>query len=151
MSELKHYVSKVLRLRLDKHGGELLFPLLTKNSSIRWADENQESIIFDAIGYGHKFDLEIFDAVLHKANDLGGEMYIASYEARQKGTRLGNGVPLDSIDGFIAYNYTNTSIGKGVLACGSYVAALLVHLGVCKYKETTTGRYIQVLDKYKLL
>lgn len=151
MSELKHYVSKVLKLRLDKHGGELSFPLIKTDSTIRWADEDQDSIIFDAIGPNHKFNLEIFDAVLHKANELGGEMYIASQEARQKGTRLGNGVPLDSVDGFIAYNFTNTSIGKGVLACGSYVAALLVHLGVCRYKETTTGRYLQVKEKYRAL
>lgn len=151
MSELKHYVSRLLKLKLERSGGSLTFPLLTKESTIRWADENQDSIIFDAIGPTHRFDLVLFDAVLHRANDLGGEMYIASNEARQKGIRLGDGVSLDSIDGFIANIYFNTPLGTSVLACGSYIAALLVFLKVCAYKQTTTGRWIRVKEKYRLL
>ena len=127
------------------------FPLIKIDSTIRWADEDEDSIIFDAIGSTHKFDLVLFDAVLHRANELGGEIYIASNEARQKGTRLGDGVSLDSIDGFVADIYFNTPLGNSVLACGSYIAALLVFLKVCAYKQTTTGRWIRVKEKYRLL
>lgn len=151
MSELKHYVSKVIKLRLDKHDGVLSFPLIIKDTTIRWADNDHDSIIFDTIGEGHVFALELFDEVLHKENEFGGEMYIASNEARQKGTRLGSGVPINSVDGFIAFTYFRTPVGSSVLACGSYVAALLVSLGVCTYKHTTTGRYIRVISKYSQL
>lgn len=61
MSELKHYVSKVIKLRLDKHDGVLSFPLIIKNTTIRWADNDHDSIILDAIGEGHVFTLELFD------------------------------------------------------------------------------------------
>lgn len=143
-----HYASRVIKLRLEKNGGECKVPMIRTTTTICLCASN--AIMFEKVGTT-VFPLETFDKVLHEANRLGGKMYLADSAARS-GAKLGSPeLPVTSIDGFIAKEVFGKEEGVSILGCSSYIAAVLKWIGVCVYSSDYKGRYISVREMYSKL
>ena len=65
----------------------------------------------------------ILEAIVNKANELGGVMYRGDV-ASQSGAKIGSEeLPLDTIDAFISVNFYGGSVGSSTLRRSTYYAA----------------------------
>ena len=88
---------------------------------------------------------EVFDAIMEKAEELGGKMYRGDAGA-QKGAKIGSAeLPKDSIDGFIALKFYGGEIGKATTRRSTYYAAILDWAGLCENcRSDGSGGYIKL-------
>ena len=92
---------------------------------------------------------EIFEAIVKKANSLGGIMYRGDVITRNGG-RLGEELTEDMIDGFIPLNFEGANYGDTVLSRSTYYSGILEWAGVVTiHKSTGKGSYITVNQEYR--
>ena len=79
-------------------------------------------------------------------------MYYGSAAARTAGKKLGKGVPINSLDGFIAHEIFHTPIGASVTMRAPYYAAILDWADIVKnhkgMKGQGTGAFIKVNPEF---
>lgn len=88
---------------------------------------------------------EVFDAIMEKAQELGGKMYRGDAGA-QKGAKIGSPeLSVDSIDGFIALKFYGGEVGKATTRRSTYYAAILDWAGLCENcRSDGRGGYIKL-------
>ena len=92
----------------------------------------------------------IFDAIVEKANELGGKMYRGD-AAAQQGKKIGfDDFDLDTIDAFIGIKFYGAQVGKATTRRSTYYAMILAWAGICTNNRSDgIGGYIQLLPPWK--
>lgn len=92
----------------------------------------------------------ILDAIVKKANELGGIMYRGD-SAAQSGAKIGSKeFPLDTIDAFISLRFYGASVGSTALRRSTYYAAVLAWAGIVEnHRSEGKGGYIVVKPEFK--
>ena len=92
--------SEIIEEKLNACDGEALMPTLRGNPVAFWLSPTGTGIETDKLP-GYILTWEHFDYIIEKANELGGKMYRGDTLA-QGGGKLGEEVPFDCMEGFIA-------------------------------------------------
>ena len=92
----------------------------------------------------------ILEAIVKKANELGGTMYRGD-SAAQNGAKIGSSeLPLDTIDSFISLEFYGSSIGSSTIRRSTYYAAILAWAGIVEnHRSKGKGGYIVVKPGFK--
>ena len=90
-----------------------------------------------------------FERIVERANALGGKMYRAD-DATMNGGRLGDEVPYDSMEGFIASELLGAKEGSAVTRRSTYYSGILAWAGVVTlHKSEGEGSYITVNEAFR--
>ncbi len=87
---------------------------------------------------------EHFDAIVKKANELGGKMYRGDVIARSGG-KLGEEISYDCMEGFIAGELLHSEEGKAVTRRSTYYSGILAWAGIVMLNNSNSkGSYITI-------
>lgn len=142
-------VVRTLKEKIFECGGKALMPVLKGNPVPFWLSPTQQG--FETAGLKNFiFKWEVFDAIVKKANELGGKMYRGD-GAAQGGERIGSKeLPISTIDGFIATKFYGAKIGDTTLRRSTYFSGILAWAGiVTNHRSTGSGGFITVNPNFK--
>lgn len=92
---------------------------------------------------------EHFDAIVKKANELGGKMYRGDVIARSGG-KLGVEISYDCMEGFIAGELLYGEEGKSVTRRSTYYSGILAWAGIVMLNDSDgIGSYITVNTSFR--
>ena len=93
---------------------------------------------------------EHFDAIVKKANELGGIMYRGDALSQNKGIELGTDIPHNYMEGFIAHELLGIADKKSITRRSTYYSGILAWAGIVELHESQgKGSYITVNAKYR--
>lgn len=144
--------SKVIKAIQDKFlacGGAAKMPMLKGAPLDIWVLSSGEGI--GNSGFSALIcEWDILDAIVKKANELGGRMYRGD-TAAQSGAKIGSSeFPLNTIDAFIALEFYNGRVGESTTRRSTYYAAILAWAGIVEnHRSTGQGGYITVKPEFR--
>ena len=144
--------SKVVRTLKEKiyaSGGKALMPVLKGEQVPFWLSSTQ--LGFESAGLKRFiFEWEVFDAIVKRANELGGKMYRGD-SAAQGGARIGSEqLPVTTIDGFISTEFYGAEIGDTALRRSTYFSGILAWAGiVTNHRSQGQGGFITVNPEFR--
>ena len=142
-------VIKVIQEKLLKCGGKDKMPMLKGDPLDIWVASSGKGIansgFVDFICEWH-----ILEAIVKKANELGGIMYRGD-AAAHSGAKIGSDeFPIDTIDAFISLEFYGGSVGNSTLRRSTYYAAILAWAGIVEnHRSKGKGGYIVVKPQYR--
>lgn len=141
-------VSVIIKERLKNCGGKALMPTLKGANIAFWFSPTGMGIETDKLS-GYILEWEHFDEIVKKANVLGGTMYRGDALA-QAGGKLGEDVPYDCMEGFIAGELLFTEDGVSVTRRSTYYSGVLSWAGIVSmHRSQGKGSFITVNAKYR--
>lgn len=142
-------IIKVIQDKFLECGGKAKMPMLKGEPLDIWVASSGEGIANS--GYTALIcEWHILEAIVKKANKLGGIMYRGD-AAAQNGEKIGsNELPLDTIDAFISLEYYGGSIGATTLRRSTYYSAILAWAGIVEnHRSRGKGGYIVVKPEFR--
>ena len=142
-------VVKIIQEKLLECGGKSKMPMLKGDPLDIWVTSSGKGIansgFVDFICEWH-----ILEAIVRKANELGGIMYRGD-AAAQNGAKIGSDeLPIDTIDAFISLKFYGGNIGNSTLRRSTYYAAILAWAGIVEnHRSKGQGGYIVVKPQYR--
>ena len=142
----------IIKVILDKFidcGGKAKMPMLKGEPLDIWVSSTGRGI--ENSGFTSLIcEWKILDAIVKKANELGGIMYRGD-AAAQNGAKIGSEeLPIDTIDAFIAVEFYGASVGASTLRRSTYYAAILAWAGIVEnHRSKGEGGYIVVKPEYR--
>ena len=148
-SKKQSNVIKAIQDKFLKCGGRAKMPMLRGEPLDIWVLSSGEGIAnsgFPAL----VCEWNILEAIVNKANELGGIMYRGD-SAAQNGEKIGSAkLPLDTIDAFISLEFYGNSIGSSTLRRSTYYAAILAWAGIVENRRSDgNGGYIVVKPEFR--
>lgn len=94
---------------------------------------------------------EHFDAIIAKANALGGKMYRGDELVQVRENKLGNQITTDCMEGFIASELLCIPNGTSITRRSTYYSGILAWAGIITIQGRKNGedRYITVNTVYR--
>ena len=142
-------IAKIIQEKLLECGGKAKMPMLKGEPLDIWIAASGEGV--ENSGYTDLVcEWKILEAIVNKANELGGIMYRGD-AASQQGLKIGSeNFSVDTIDAFIALEYYGASIGSTVTRRSTYYAAILAWAGIVEnHRSKGKGGYIVVKPEYR--
>ena len=142
-------IIKVIQDKLIECGGKAKLPMLKGEPLDIWVASSGEGI--ENSGFTSLVcEWRILEAIVNKANELGGIMYRGD-SAAQRGAKIGSDeLPLDTIDAYIAVEFYGGRIGATTLRRSTYYAAILAWAGIVdNHRSKGCGGYITVKPEFK--
>ena len=142
-------IVKVIQDKFFECGGKSKMPMLKGAPLDIWVAANGKGI--ENSGFTTLVcEWHILEAIVKKANALGGIMYRGD-SAAQNGAKIGSDeLPLDTIDAFISVEFYGGSIGASTLRRSTYYAAILAWAGIVENKRSAgKGGYIVVKPAFR--
>lgn len=149
----KQKESRITNVILDKFlecGGKAKMPMLKGEPLDIWVAASGKGI--ENSGFTALVcEWHILEAIVKKANKLGGIMYKGD-AAAQSGAKIGSDeLPLDTIDAFISTEFYGGTIGRSTLRRSTYYAAILAWAGIVEnHKSKGKGGYIVVKPEFRV-
>lgn len=142
-------IIKVIQDRFLECGGKAKMPMLKGEPLDIWVSSSGEGI--ENSGYSSLVcEWHILEAIVKKANELGGIMYRGD-SAAHNGAKIGSAeLPLDTIDAFISLEFYGKNIGDTTLRRSTYYSAILAWAGIVEnHRSKGKGGFIVVKPEYK--
>lgn len=142
-------IIKVIQDKFLKCGGSAKMPMLKGEPLDIWVSSTGNGI--ENSGFPALVcEWQILEAIVNKANELGGMMYRGD-SAAQKGSKIGSDdFPLDTIDAFISVEFYGKRVGEITLRRSTYYAAILAWAGIVEnHRSKGNGGYIVVKPEYR--
>ena len=142
---------KVIQDKLLACGGRSKLPMLKGEPLDMWVSPNGNGI--ENSGYTALVcEWHILEAIVKKANELGGTMFRGD-SAAQNGAKIGSAdLPADTVDGFISLEFYGASIGSSTTRRSTYYAAILAWAGIVEnHRSKGQGGYIVVKPEFRTL
>lgn len=94
---------------------------------------------------------EHFDAIVAKANAMGGKMYRGDELVQVRENKLGEQITADCMEGFIASELLHIPNGTSITRRSTYYSGVLAWAGIITIHGRKNGedRYITVNDTYR--
>lgn len=142
-------IIKVIQDKLIECDGKAKMPMLKGNPLDIWVAPSGEGIANSGFG-ALVCEWHILDAIVNKANELGGIMYRGD-AAAQNGAKIGSPeLPLDTIDAFISLEFYGGSVGSTTLRRSTYYSAILAWAGIVEnHRSKGDGGYIVVKPEFR--
>lgn len=142
-------VVKAIKSRIIESQGAAYLPML-KGGDIKFYLAPDNTGLISSTLPNVILKWEVFDAIVKKANELGGTM-LKGDSAAQSGARVGSALlPLDTIDAFISLKFFNSNIGDKILRRSTYFSAVLAWADIAyNCKSNGEGGYIQIKHNYR--
>ena len=92
-----------------------------------------------------------FDAIVAKANAMGGKMYRGDELVQIRENKLGEQIPLDCMEGFISSELLLIPNGTSITRRSTYYSGVLAWAGIITIhgSKNGEGRYITVNNPYR--
>ena len=142
-------IIKVIQNKFIECGGKAKMPMLKGEPLDIWVAASGDGV--ENSGYANLIcEWRILEAIVKKANELGGIMYKGD-TAAQSGAKIGSEkFPLDTIDAFIALEFYGGNIGATTTRRSTYYAAILAWAGIVEnHRSQGKGGYIIVKPEYR--
>ena len=141
-------IGNIIKELLETNGGKGLTVTLKGAPSEFWLSPDGKGIETEKLPH-YVMKWEHFDAIIKKANEIGGKMYRGDVAARSGG-KLGSDVPYDCMEGFVAGELLGTSNGKAVTRRSTYYSGILAWAGIVTiHKSEGMGSFITVAPNYR--
>lgn len=142
-------IIKVIQDKFLECGGKSKMPMLKGDALDIWVASSGKGI--ENSGYTALVcEWHILEAIVKKANELGGIMYRGDVAA-QNGAKIGSEeLPLNTIDAFISLEFYDGSIGASTTRRSTYYSAILAWAGIVEnHRSKGKGGYIVVKPEFK--
>ena len=143
-------IGDVIKKKLMACGGTAKMQMLKGAPLDIWLSPSGEGI--ENSGFGALVcEWKILEAIVKKANELGGIMYRGD-SASQSGEKIGSpALPLDTIDAFISVEFYGATVGSTTLRRSTYYAAILAWAGIVEnHRSNGKGGYIIVKPQFRV-
>ena len=141
-------ISDIIKEKLKENNGKALMPTLRGVPIAFWLSPTGMGIETAQLP-SYILEWEHFDAIVKKANELGGKMYRADVLARSGG-KLGQEILHDSMEGFIASELLYFLDGTKITRRSTYYSGILAWAGIIAiHRSQGNGSYITVNTKYR--
>ena len=145
---MKNMVSEIIKRKLMSCGDEAMMPSLRGNPIPFWVSPTGMGIETDKLP-NYILEWEHFDEIVSQANSLGGKMYRGDVLA-QNGAKLGEDLPYDTMEGFIASDLLYQLDGETVTRRSTYYSGILAWAGIVTiHKSQGQGSFITVNPQYR--
>ena len=142
-------IAKVIQDKFMQSGGKSKMPMLKGEPLDIWVAASGNGV--ENSGFTTLVcEWHILEAIVNKANELGGMMYRGD-SAAQSGAKIGSDeFPLDTVDAYIAVEFYDGKIGTSTLRRSTYYCAILAWAGiVTNHRSRGKGGYITVNPAYR--
>jgi hypothetical protein len=142
-------VIKVIQDKLLECNGRSKMPMLKGDPLDIWLSASGDGI--ENSGFrSFVCEWHILEAIVKKANELGGIMYRGD-TASHSGAKIGSDeLPLDTIDAFISTEFYGGKVGESTLRRSTYYAAVLAWAGIVEnHRSKGAGGYITVNPEFR--
>lgn len=142
-------IIKVIQEKFIECGGKSKMKMLKGEPLDIWVDPLGKGV--ENSGYSQLIcEWHILEAIVNKANELGGTMYRGD-SAAQNGAKIGSDeLPLDTIDAFISLEFYGANIGNTTTRRSTYYSAILAWAGIVdNYRSKGKGGYIVVKPEFR--
>lgn len=142
-------IVKIIQEKLMKCGGKAKMKMLKGDPLDIWVASSGKGI--ENSGYTQLVcEWHILEAIVNKANELGGTMYRGD-SAAQNGAKIGSEeLPLDTIDAFVSVEFYGANIGTTTTRRSTYYSAILAWAGIVdNYRSKGKGGYIVVKPEFR--
>lgn len=140
-----------LKRKLVGCGGTAQMAMLRGDPISIWLSENGDGIIAEGLK-NVVLEWKVFDAIITKANELGGTM-MRGDSAAHSGLRIGTeNFPIETIDAFVAINFFNANEGDTTLRRSTYFSGILAWAGIVEnHRSKGEGGYVTVCSEYRTI
>ena len=148
-STKENSIIKVIQDKFLKCGGVSKMPMLKGDPLDIWVSSSGEGI--ENSGFTTLVcEWHILEAIVKKANELGGKMYRGDAGA-QKGAKIGSpDLPVDTIEAFLSLEFYGGSIGASTTRRSTYYCAILSWAGIVENRRSEgKGGYILVKPEFR--
>ena len=142
-------IIKVIQDKFIECGGKSKMQMLKGDPLDIWVASSGEGVLNS--GYKNLVcEWYILEAIVKKANELGGIMYRGD-SAAQNGAKIGSPeLPLDTIDAYIALNFYGAYEGASTIRRSTYYSAILAWAGIVEnHRSKGKGGYIVVKPEFR--
>lgn len=138
-----------LKEKMLQCGGRSSMPMLRGEPIGIYLSPDGRGIIADSYRI-LVMEWRIFDAIVAKANSLGGEMFKGDAMA-QRGAKIGSAdFPLSTIDAYISTTFYGSRIGETATRRSTYYCAVLAWAGIVENNRSEgEGSYIRVNASFR--
>lgn len=135
-----HFITKLIKDKLNKNGGQAIVSLIQidKKIVIRY-DDDGSGLICNKIPVRKQLTWDVFIAAYDILIMNEGELYKGYARA---GKLFSDRLPLDSLEGYIAYAVHGVKKGGSAFSPGFAIAAILDWVGVLKNQRGTTLKIV---------
>ena len=148
--EKEQYIINILKGQIaeNKNNGLYMKSLKKLKNATFFVSPTGRGVMVKQLGdyvleWGH------FKKIVAKANELGGKMYRGD-ELAQVGSRLGEEVSYDCMEGFIASELLYIEEGMSITRRSTYYSGILAWAGIVTiHKSEGKGSFITVNPKYR--
>lgn len=142
ISETDSLVIKKIKEKLNDSCGRAIITLYSGDSCDIGYDTNGKGLISSKIPPENQLTWEAFNAAVEVVINNGGRAVKGN---ARSGARLGSeGLPLDSIEGYIAHKVHNVQIGETAFGPGFVIAAVLDWAEICHNERG----YLKINSKF---
>ena len=149
MSNLEDRVIKVLKAKMEACDGESAMPVLKGEPIPFWESPTGLGLEVEQL---KDFIIEWKElaAIVEKANELGGKMYRGDQLAQRAGAKLGEEIPYECMEGFIASELLGIPDGNSITRRSTYYSGILAWAGIVQiHRSTGKGSYITINSEYR--
>jgi hypothetical protein len=142
-------IIKVIQDKFIECGGKSKMQMLKGDPLDIWVASSGEGVLNS--GYKNLVcEWHILEAIVKKANELGGIMYRGD-SAAQNGAKIGSPeFPLDTIDAYISLNFYGAYEGASTIRRSTYYSAILAWAGIVEnHRSKGKGGYIVVKPDFR--
>ena len=142
-------IIKVIQDKFIECGGKSKMQMLKGDPLDIWVASSGEGVLNS--GYKNLVcEWHILEAIVKKANELGGIMYRGD-SAAQNGAKIGSPeLPLDTIDAYISLNFYGAYEGASTIRRSTYYSAILAWAGIVEnHRSKGKGGYIVVKPDFR--
>lgn len=144
----ENQISNIIKQKLLANDNEALMPTLRGEPINFWASLTGMGIETDKLP-DFILQWEHFDKIIEKANLLSGKMYRGDALV-MNGGKLGEEIPYDCMEGFIASELLHTEEGMSITRRSTYYSGVLAWAGIVTvHRSQGHGSFITVNAKYR--
>ena len=144
----KRKISDIIKEKLKASDDEELMPTLKGSPIPFWVSPTGMGLETDKLP-DYVMEWEHFDEIVKKANELGGKMYRGDVLA-MSGAKLGEELPFDCMEGFIASELLYLADGAKITRRSTYYSGILAWAGIATvHKSQGNGSFITINPKYR--
>lgn len=129
INESDSLVVNIIKEKLNEHNGATFIPLYSGDMCEIRYDSNNKGLVSPKIPLANQLIWEAFDAAVEIVIQSGGK---ARKGKARSGAKLGSDdLPLDSVEGYIAYKVHGVKVGATAFGPGFVIAAVLNWVEIC--------------------
>ena len=140
IKDIDHFVTRLLKAKLNERGGQVVIPMIQAGKKlIIEFDSDGSGLVCDKIPVPKQLTWEVFIAAYDILIANEGELYKGYARTGKLGSER---LPIDSLEGYIAYAVHGVEKGGSAFSPGFAIAAILGWAGILKNERGSILRIV---------